>query len=165
MDWFPGSRWLWTGDGCANGNQTFSLSPNFESANANDVSVFKPLIAIQNNLPVAQISVGMSLAVFTQTFGGALFLSFAQTTFSNGLTKYIPTYAPGINAQTVIQAGATAVRQSIPPIALDGVLEAYNKSINDAFYLSTGASVAMFVFCWGLGWKSIKKIKKIQQEA
>ena len=107
----------------------------------------------------------MSLAVFSQTFGGALFLSFAETTFSNGLTKYVPTYAPGTNAETVIQAGATAVRQSVPSTALAGVLQAYNKSINNVFYLAAGAAVATFVFCWGLGWKSIKKAKKIQQEA
>ena len=107
----------------------------------------------------------MALAVFSQTFGGALFLSFAQTTFSIGLADYIPAFAPGINVQTVIAAGATAVRQAVPKAALAGVLEAYTKSTNHVFYIAAAASTGTFVFCWGLGWKSVKKAKMVQQEA
>ncbi len=106
----------------------------------------------------------MSLAIFSQTFGGALFLSFVQTTFNSGLTKYILTFAPGIKANTVIEAGATAVRQAVPRIALKGVLEAYNKSINHVFYLAAASAAATFVFCWGMGWKNIEA-KKVQPEA
>ena len=94
-----------------------------------------------------------------------MFLSFAETDFNSGLTKYIPVYAPGVRAETVIEAGATAVRQAVPESALHGVLEAYNKSINHVFYLAAAAATAAFVFCWGMGWRNIKKEKKVQPEA
>jgi len=45
------------------------------------------------------------------------------------------------------------------------VLEAYNKSINHVFYLAAASAAATFVFCWGMGWKNIKKAKKVQPEA
>lgn len=92
-------------------------------------------------------------------------LSFAQTAFNNGLTTYIPTFAPGIDAQTVIEAGATAVRAAVPKASLEGVLEAYDKSINHVFYLATACACGAFLFCWGMGWKNIKKAKVVTPEA
>ena len=50
----------------------------------------------------------------------------------------------------------------MPESLLIGVLKAYSKSIDHVFYLAA-ASVAMtFVFCWGMGWRSIKKQKELQ---
>lgn len=48
---------------------------------------------------------------------------------------------------------------------LPGVLDAYNKAINETFYLAAGASFATFVFAWGMGWKSVKKVKVVKPEA
>ena len=137
----------------------------FERSLLTGLPLFQPIVAIQNTLPPQQVPVGMSTTVFSQTFGGALFLSFAQIAFSNGLTTYIPTFAPGVDPKTVIEAGATAVRHAVPGAALDGVLKAYNQSINHVFYIAASAAAATFVFCWGLGWKSIKKPKKVLEEA
>lgn len=108
----------------------------------------------------------MALLIFSQLFGGALFLSFAQTAFTNGLIKYVTIYAPGVSAETVIAAGAgaSAIQQAVPKAALKGVLEAYNTSINHVFYLAAASAAAMFIFCWGLGWKSIKKAKIVKPE-
>lgn len=108
--------------------------------------------------------IGMSLAIFSQNFGGALFLSFAQTTFNSGLTKYIPRSSPSEYVKIVIEAGATAIRQAVPTAFLPGVLEAYNKSINITFYLAAAAAAASFISCWGMGWKSIKPAEKVQGE-
>jgi hypothetical protein len=45
------------------------------------------------------------------------------------------------------------------------VLVAYNKAINEDFYLAAGASVVIFVAAWGMGWKSVKKGKVVKPEA
>lgn len=155
-------RWPWDGhpNGKSHSIQNHQVLWLLTRSNSS-----QPIIAIQNTLPAAQVSLGMSLAIFSQTFGGALFLSFAQTTFNSGLMEYVPAFAAGVNPQTVIDVGAYAVRQAVPKAALQGVLEAYNKSINHVFYLATGAGAATFVFCWGMGWKSIKKAKKVQLDA
>jgi hypothetical protein len=99
----------------------------------------------------------MSLIIFAQTFGGALFLTFAETVFTNSLVQALSTYAPGINSQTVINAGATAMRDAVPRSSLAGVLLAYNEAISHTFYLAAGAGVAIFAFCWGMGWKGRNK--------
>lgn len=107
---------------------------------------------------------GMAIAIFTNTFGGALFLSFAQTSFTNGLKTHVPEFAPTVDAHTVIEAGASEIRKIVPAQALKGVLEAYNESINEVFYIAAAASVMVFLFSFGMGWKSVKKPKKVAQE-
>lgn len=102
----------------------------------------------------------MSILVFSQTFGGAIFLAIAQLIFSHGLLNGLHAYAPTVNAEVVVNAGATAVRSVVSLADLPGVLQAYMSAIDKVFYLSTGAAGGVFLFSWGMGWKSIKKAKK-----
>jgi hypothetical protein len=103
----------------------------------------------------------MSILVFTQTFGGAIFLALAQLIFSDGLIAGLKEHAPNIDPETVITAGATAVRHVISTADLPAVLSAYIVAINRVFYLGTGAAGGLFLFSLGMGWKSLKKEKDI----
>jgi hypothetical protein len=107
----------------------------------------------------------MATAIFSQTFGSALFLSFAQTTLSAGLKESLLRYAPEVNPQDVINAGASAFRSVVPPNLLPGVILAYSHAVSHVFYLGTGAIIAAFFATWGLGWKSVKKAKVVKPEA
>ena len=107
----------------------------------------------------------MSLVVFSQTFGGALFLSFDETTFSNALTTYLHQYAPEVNAGAVITAGATGFRALVAKSSVEGVALAYNQAVSRVFYIGAGCGVASFIVSWGMGWKSIKKPKVVSPEA
>jgi hypothetical protein len=107
----------------------------------------------------------MSLVIFSQTIGGTLFLTFAQTIFSQGLLDGLKKYAPAVNPQTVITAGATAFRNVVDPKEIAGILNAYSTAINHVFYLVAASSVGVFVTAWGLGWVNIKKKKSEVPEA
>ncbi|KAI1642322.1 putative MFS multidrug transporter [Daldinia loculata] len=122
-----------------------------------------PILAVQNTLPPAQISVAMALLMFSQNFGGALFLSFAETIFSNSLKTLIPEYAPSVNPETIINAGATGFRRTISPAEITHVLVAYSKSIDRVFYMTAGMGVLCFVFSWGTGWKDIRKKNEVSK--
>jgi len=124
-----------------------------------------PIIAVQNAIPSKQISVGMSLVAFCQTFGGAMFLSFAQTGFNTGLNEALHEFAPEVSQQAVAAAGATGFRHLLPAASVPGVVHAYSQAINHVFYIAAGAAVASFVASWGIGWKSIKKAKTVKPEA
>ena len=95
--------------------------------------------------------------MFSQTFSGALFLSLSDTIFTNSLKTLILDYAPSVNPQTVINAGATGFRSTIPAKDLGNVLIAYAKSVDGVFYLTTGMACGCFLFSWGMGWKNIRK--------
>jgi hypothetical protein len=107
----------------------------------------------------------MSILVFCQTFGGAVFLSVAELIFSQGLISGLQEYAPTVNPEIVIKAGATAVRSVVSPANLPAVLRAYMVGIDRVFYLGTGAAGAVFLFSWGMGWKSVKKDKSVNSTA
>lgn len=89
----------------------------------------------------------------------------AQVVFNKGLISSIPVFAPEVQAKTVINLGATAFRDVVPETAIAGVIQAYNQAISHVFYLTTGAAVASFFVCWGMGWKSVKKVDAVTSEA
>ncbi|KAF2103662.1 efflux pump [Rhizodiscina lignyota] len=124
-----------------------------------------PIVAVQNNLPREQNAVGMALIMFCQTFGGSLFLSFAQTIFDHSLIASLHKYAPAVNSEAGVSAGATAFRGIVNDADLPGVLRAYSVAIDHNFYLAAGASVGAFVCCWGMGWKKITKEKPKKSNA
>ncbi|KAL4787634.1 major facilitator superfamily domain-containing protein [Aspergillus varians] len=122
-----------------------------------------PIIAVQNVLPPPQIPVATALVMFSQTFAGALFLSISNTIFNNSLKSLIRHYAPSVNPQTVIDAGATGFRSELSGGQLGGVLTAYAKSVDRVFYLTVGMACACFLFSWGMGWKDIRAKKAVSK--
>lgn len=118
-----------------------------------------PILAVQNNSPLHQISTASAMAVFAQTLGGSIGLSLGQVVFSNRLRDDLAHYAPEVNVASVIAAGATGIRGVVPKASLPGVLLAYNNSINTVFYLATGIAGGQLLFSFGMGWVSTKKNK------
>ncbi|KAK9315522.1 major facilitator superfamily domain, general substrate transporter [Lipomyces starkeyi] len=109
----------------------------------------------QNVLPPPQIPVATALVMFSQTFAGALFLSFSDTIFTNSLSTLVPQYAPNVDPQTIINAGA--FRSDLSGSELATVVIAYAKSVDRVFYLTTGMACGCFLFSWAMGWKDIRK--------
>lgn len=93
----------------------------------------QPITAIQTTVPASEVSVGSALVVFTQFFGAAIFIALGQTTFTNSLGPALEKYAPAVNAQFVINVGATNLRHAVPADELNGVLMAYNKALMHTF--------------------------------
>lgn len=105
----------------------------------------------------------MALVMFAQAFFGALLLSFSDTILTNSLKTLIPEYAPSVDAQTIINAGATGFRSIIKGADLVGVIAAYAKSVDRVFYLTAGAAVGSFMSGWFMGWKDIRKKKEVSK--
>ncbi len=116
-----------------------------------------PIVAVQNNLPPPLIPTGMALITFASTFGGALFLGFADTIFTNSLVSQIRKKLPGHNVEAIVAAGVTGFRAIVSKADLSAVIEAYNTSIDRVFYMVTALAVVCFFTAWGLGWKDIRK--------
>ncbi|TGO75622.1 hypothetical protein BELL_0202g00050 [Botrytis elliptica] len=113
------------------------------------------IIAIQNNLTGTKIVIAQTLVIFFQYLGGALCLTFASTIFAAKLKSGLRVYAPTVDPQLVIEAGATAYRDVIPKDQVMNVVTAYNLAINHCFYLAAGLAAGVMLFVWGMGWKKI----------
>ena len=115
-----------------------------------------PVIAVQNESTKEEISIATALVVFSQQFGGAVFLSLAQVIFSTSLRDKLAVHAPDTDAEAVIAAGASGARAAVPAGSLSGVLLAYTQSVDNVLYLTTGAAGGALLFAFGMGWISIK---------
>lgn len=125
-----------------------------------------PILAVQNGVKKEEVSVAVALVVFSQNLSGSVFLSLAQVIFSNQLRHELGVYAPDVNADAVVAAGASAagVHDSVPRALLPGVLMAYSKSFDHVMYLATGAACGAFVTALGMGWVRLNNEKPDQKK-
>ena len=65
--------------------------------------------------------------------GLAISVSAAQTIFRNLLPVFLQRYAPTVDVNLVVEAGATSVRELIPAADMPGFLRAYSLAITDMF--------------------------------
>lgn len=129
------------------------------------MSISVPIQTVQQHVEKAQMATAVAMVSFFQTFGGAIFLSLAQTSFSNMLKHDLREYAPGVSPELVLESGATNIRKIVTGDELQGVLRAYTEAITKTFYIMVGASALALVTSFGMGWKRVEKKAKISVPA
>ena len=60
-------------------------------------------------------------------------------------------YAPEVNADVIIAAGSTNMRQLVPLESLEGVLTAYAKSLDRVYFFACGMSAAGLIVVMFMG--------------
>ena len=122
------------------------------------------LIAAQTVLPKKDVPIGTAIIMFSQTLGGAVFISVAQNVFTNRLLTNLKQVVPDLSPALVLKVGATSLKTAIPKQFLGGVQQAYNDAIMSTFYVAVAmASFSIFGSAL-LEWRSVKG-KKIEMAA
>ncbi|KAJ7104358.1 major facilitator superfamily domain-containing protein [Mycena belliarum] len=116
----------------------------------------QPLLVAQAVLPLSDVPVGTSIIMFAQTLGGALFISIAQNVFTNKLVSGLVAHVPGVSPALVLSAGATSLKDAVPPQSLPAVLEVYNQALVATFYVSIAMACISLVGALVVEWRSIK---------
>jgi hypothetical protein len=119
------------------------------------------LVAVQTVLPAADVPIGTAIMMFSQTLGGALFISVAQNVFTNQLIKNLKTAVPDLDPAIVLVVGATELKNQIEQRYLPGVLTAYNLALTQTFYVSVATATVSIVGAAFVQWTSMKG-KKIE---
>jgi hypothetical protein len=91
------------------------------------------MVAVMAVLPQKDTSIGTAIVTFFLFLGGSIFLIIAENLFNSQLVKQLAVYAPNVDAQLVVAAGAAAVSSVISSDSLPAVLEAYNQAIISVF--------------------------------
>ncbi|KAF1981793.1 azole resistance protein [Aulographum hederae CBS 113979] len=115
-------------------------------------------LAPQNVLPRGDVPLGMALMFFMQQLGGSVFLSVGQNIFSNQLVQSLSGIA-GLDADAIVNTGATDLRHIVPGDELDAVVGAYSFSLTRVFILAAALSAGMIFGALCVEWKSIKGVK------
>lgn len=122
------------------------------------------LVAVQTVLPKNDIPIGTAIMMFSQTLGGALFISVGQNVFTNQLLKNLKTVVPDLDPSIVLAVGATELKNAIASRFLEGVLVAYNRTLTQTFYVSVATGAISIIGASVVEWKSMKG-KDIQMAA
>jgi hypothetical protein len=113
-------------------------------------------LGVQTVLAKKDVPIGASLMFFGLTLGGTVFISVAQSDFSQKLLDALR-HINGIDVLTVFNTGATDIRHVVPPGSLGQVLEAFNGALMRAVYVSLAMWCAGVIGALGMEWKSVKK--------
>lgn len=124
----------------------------------------QPLVAVQTVLPKNDIPIGTAIIMFSQTLGGALFISVGQNVFSNQLVRNLQAVVPDLDPRIVTLTGATAIKEVVEERFLKGVLIAYNDALTQTLYVSVATACLSLVGAAFVQWKSMKG-KDIQMGA
>ncbi|KAB8337046.1 hypothetical protein FH972_021350 [Carpinus fangiana] len=122
------------------------------------------LIAVQAVLPLADVPVGTAIIMFSQTFGGAIFISVAQNIFTNQLLNNLKAVVPDLDPSIVLRTGATELKNQIDSNFLPRVVTAYNATLNQTFYVGVAMGALSLFGALFIEWKSVKG-KKIEMAA
>ena len=118
----------------------------------------QPSMAAQNHLTRQDIPTGISLMIFAQSLGGAVFVSIGQNIFSNRLISGLAS-VPGLNPAIVISTGATDLRNVVAPEYLGRVLVAYNHALTTVFQAAVAVACFSIFGALAMQWKSVKRAK------
>lgn len=114
-------------------------------------------IIIQNSLAEAEIAIGIALVLFSQTFGGAIFISVSQNVFTNQLVKDLRQVVPQLDPTFILNVGATQLRDEVPAALLLKVLVAYDDALTRSFYAAVAMGALAILSGFAVEWKRLKK--------
>ncbi|KAF1838625.1 MFS general substrate transporter [Decorospora gaudefroyi] len=114
------------------------------------------LVAVQTVLPANDIPIGTAIVIFSQTLGGALFVSVGQNVFTNQLIKNLASVVPDVDASLVLNTGATELKKAVPAPFLSGVLSAYSEALTQTFYVAVACGTMSIIGALFIEFKSTK---------
>ncbi|KAK6220059.1 major facilitator superfamily transporter [Colletotrichum tabaci] len=122
-----------------------------------------PNLAAQTVLKIKDVPVGTSIMFFSQTLGGAIFISVGQNVLNNELVKRIRGI-PGLDGIDLKGSGATTLTK-LPAEVRDPVLETYNDALQVVFVVGLVLACSVLIGAGGMEWKSVKKEQEAKAKA
>lgn len=116
-----------------------------------------PNLAAQTVLPRDEVSVGISLMLFSQTLFSTIFVSIGQ----NVLDQQLATRISGISGNSITpdqieSGGIIGLFKIIPQIYRSAVLQAYNDSLRVVFIIALVVACLSILGSLGMEWRSVK---------
>ena len=112
-------------------------------------------------MPLEDVPISTAIAMFTESLPSAVMVSVTENDYTNQLETNLGLYAPSIDAKSLVSGGATAIRSEVPQALFHTVLFAYDKVMDQMFYVGVAWSCCSILGVLGLEWLSVKS-KKIE---
>ncbi|KAF2642118.1 MFS general substrate transporter [Massarina eburnea CBS 473.64] len=109
----------------------------------------QPMVAVQTVLDIKDVPIGASLIVFTQSLGGAMFVSVGETVLTNRLVKELAKNAPTIHPSEVLETGASRLQTTLNEDVLPAIVLSYNDALSKVFVVATVMAAFTVIGCMG----------------
>lgn len=116
-----------------------------------------PQSAVQTVLPVSDVSLGLSVILFAQNFGPALFVAVAQTIFTNQLSTNLKGLGIALSPGEIEKLGLTDLKKAISPMLWKDTLDSIDKSLVQTWYLVIGLTCVTMIGSLSMEWRSVKE--------
>ncbi|KAI0123359.1 major facilitator superfamily transporter, partial [Xylariales sp. AK1849] len=116
-------------------------------------------IAVQTVLPDDDVALGLSITLFAQNFGGALFISVAQQVFSSQVLKNLQGKVPGLTAESLQNLGLIDLGRSSLDAGSQDVLYGLEKSFLQVWYIAVALSCLTAIGSLLMEWRSVKETR------
>lgn len=133
------------------------------------IGMQQPIILVQAVLPLSDVPIGTAIIIFSQMFGGSLFISVAQNVFITKLVQGLRAI-PNLGADPKEIAGAGATTDPghfgiTDPAVLSQMKLVYNDAIVWAFRIALITTCLSALAVLGMEWKSVKAEAKPADDA
>ncbi|OTA64772.1 MFS general substrate transporter [Hypoxylon sp. EC38] len=118
----------------------------------------QPFVTAQAVLPLGDIGPGTGVMMLANLGGGAIFVSVALSVFAENLVSGVAALGlDGVDANSIVQLGATELRQLVPPQDVDQVVSVYNDALVKAYQVGLILSCISVIGPAGMRWVPLKK--------
>ncbi|KAH8423653.1 MDR family MFS transporter [Aspergillus melleus] len=121
----------------------------------------QPFVAVQTVSSMADVPTATAILSFSQTIGGAVFISVAQTAFTSRLTHELLAKVPDLDPFVVLDSGASDLAGHVPKKYLSVVIWAYSNGLKNTFIVGTVMAALSVIGSTFVEWNSVKG-KKIE---
>lgn len=115
-----------------------------------------PIIVAQATVQPSDLASVTAMVLFTQTIGGAFFVSAGEVAFANILVQKLPLRAPGIIPADVVSAGVTQIRSTFAASAVPGIILAYMDGLKVAYAIAVAAAGISVILGALAKWENLK---------
>ncbi|KAF2496441.1 MFS gliotoxin efflux transporter glia [Lophium mytilinum] len=114
-----------------------------------------PMTAVQGFSKPEDVANSIGIMLMCQSISGAYFVAVAQSLFANRMLQALKTFAPNINALTVISTGASEIQHAFKGGDLVAVRSAYMVGIKDVFAFSLAGSALTVLISFVIPFKKL----------
>ena len=127
-------------------------------------SMAVPIIVAQGVVEPTDLSSATAMLLFFQTLAGAIFISVAQSIFSNELVKAVAKNVPSVNPGEVVLIGATDIRSAFQPDIVPGIVQSFMSALQKTYVLAIACAGLSAVTAFAIAvfdWKTLKGAKSV----
>ncbi|KAF3800881.1 Efflux pump roqT [Colletotrichum gloeosporioides] len=114
----------------------------------------QPMMGVQSTLVLADIPAGTAAVTLFQNLGPAVLMSVANTVFVNNLKRNLHGQG-GLDGQAIADMGATNLKDMISIDLLPGIINAYNKALQETFCVPMAVAVISIIGVLGMKWEKL----------